>query len=372
MLTGVTISNRQQISDQFSPFDAVLLFSFGGPNRPEDVLPFLKNVTEGKNIPDERLVEVGEHYMHYGGKSPINEQNLALSAALQQELTRRGSDLPVLWTNRNWHPFIEDTLRDAVAFGAKKLAVLVTSAFASYSGDRQYREALAKGLEASGVDVEFFKIRPYFNDPGFVSANLNELKTTLVGMPEDTHVVFVTHSIPDTMELASGVTGPSYVAQHEDVREVIMQQLQRDTGVTHASSLAYCSRSGPPSQPWLEPDINDHLEELAASGVNNVVVSVIGFISDHMEVVYDIDTEAAETAARLGLNFRRAASAGVHPDFVAGLVDLLAERAARERGAAVQPKVVGQFTALPDHAPLGSCYRIHEQPSGLPALCGED
>ncbi len=364
------------MSQSAAPYDALLLCSFGGPNAAEDVVPFLRNVVRGKGVPDERLEEVGEHYFAFGGKSPINEQNLALRAALAAELERRGVDLPVLWGNRNWHPYTVDTLRDAYAFGARRILVLVTSAYASYSGSRQYREHLAAAvaeLGAEGADLEIDVVRPFFNEPGFVAANAAAVLAAVDRLPDGgaapVHVAYVTHSIPDTMQDASAVTGPGYREQHEDVQRVIDAEL-RERGLRVTSSLSYCSRSGDPRTPWLEPDVNDHLAELAADGVTRVVIAPIGFISDHMEVAWDLDTEAMGTARELGLQAARAATAGVAPEFVGGLVDLVLERAARERGEEPEVTVRGDLPAFPDVAPPGSCRMRHGEVTGIPVLAG--
>lgn len=357
------------------PYDALLICSFGGPNRPADVMPFLKNVVDGRGIPDERLAEVAEHYLHFGGKSPINEQNLALRDAVEAELRSRGLHLPVLWSNRNWHPYTVDVLRDALAFGARRILVLATSAYASYSGSRQYREHLAAAVAEVGDDVQIDLMRPFFNDPGFVAANLNAIEAaarSLHGGLDGAHLVYVTHSIPNTMQDASAVTGPGYAQQHEDVRAVIDAALPERLGISLPSSLAYCSRSGDPRTPWLEPDINDHLHELAAAGVRRVILAPIGFISDHMEVAFDLDTEAAETAEELGLEFARAGTSGIQHDFVAGLVDMVLERAARERGEEHMVRTVGALPAFPDQAPPDSCRARHGVVTGVPVLAGPE
>ncbi len=351
-----------------SPYDALLICSFGGPNREPDVMPFLRNVVAGRGVPDERLAEVAEHYLHFGGRSPINEQNLALRQALEDEFARRDVRLPVLWSNRNWHPYTVDVLRDAVAFGAKRILVLVTSAYASYSGSRQYREHLAAALTELDADLTVDIIRPFFNDPGFIDANAAAVADALAEVPAGAHVVYVTHSIPDTMQEASEVTGPGYAQQHEDVRAVIDERL----GLTGRSSLAYCSRSGDPRTPWLEPDVNDHLAALKEQGVTDVVLAPIGFISDHMEVAFDLDTEAAETAEELGLGFARAATSGIHPAFVAGLADLALDRAARERGEATARETTGALGAFPDVAPAGSCRARHGVVTGVPVIAGSE
>lgn len=365
----------QNMEQATTPYDALLLCSFGGPNAHDDVVPFLQNVTRGKNIPEERLREVGEHYYGFGGRSPINGQNLVLLAALRAELDRRGIDLPVIWGNRNWHPYTVDTLRDAAAFGAKRVLALVTSAYASYSGSRQYREHLAAARAELGDDApEIDILRPFFNDPGFVTANTEaicEALESLRGGHGGAHIVYVTHSIPDTMQDASAATGPGYREQHEDVRSTIDEALAETFHERFPSSLAYCSRSGDPRVPWLEPDVNDRIEELAAEGVKKVVIAPIGFVSDHMEVAFDLDVEAMETAHDHGLVAARAATVGVRPEFVAGIVDMVLERAARERGERVEARTAGGLGAFPDVAPPGSCRMRHEEVTGVPVLAGE-
>lgn len=356
------------------PYDALLLCSFGGPNGTDDVLPFLKNVTKGKGIPEDRLVEVGEHYHRFDGRSPINEQNLALVHALRTELDRRGVALPVIWGNRNWHPYTVDTLRDASAFGVQRVLTLVTSAYASFSGSRQYREHLAAAVSELGADApQVDLLRPFFNDPGFVHANLDAIReagANLEGGLADAHIVYVTHSIPDTMQDASAATGAGYREQHEDVRTTITAALAEEFGAPVASSLAYCSRSGDPRTPWLEPDVNDHIEELAQQGVRKIVIAPIGFISDHMEVAFDLDVEALETSAEHGIQAVRADTVGIRPNFVSGLVDMILERAARERGEDARPQTVGALPAFPDVAPPGSCRMRHGEVTGIPVLAG--
>jgi ferrochelatase len=366
-----------------APYDALLLYSFGGPNKPEDVVPFLRNVTVGKGIPDSRLEEVGEHYYGFGGKSPINEQNLELKAALEAELARRGIDLPVVWGNRNWEPFTTDAIDELERIGAQRAVALVTSAYSSYSGCRQYREDLAVVLEQRGqlddsgsTGVELDKIRSYFNHPGFVQANLDAVADGFAelvakgGDPRSARLVFVTHSIPDTMEAASVVSQATYSAQHLDVARSVVAGLAERLGHDVAWDLAYCSRSGPPSQPWLEPDVNDHLEALAADGVTDVVMAPIGFVSDHMEVAYDLDTEAMATAGELGLTAVRAGTVSTREPFVRGLVDLLLERAAIARGEDVAEATVGDLPPFRSVCAPGCCLRRDGEPSGVPALCG--
>lgn len=324
------------------PIDALLLVSFGGPERPSDVIPFLENVTAGRGVPRSRLEQVAEHYQHFGGRSPINDQNRALLAAIRQDLADNGLDLPVYWGNRNWDPFLRDTMKQMAADGVTRAAYVVTSAYSSYSGCRQYRENLFEA--AVGVGVQLSRLRLYFNHPGFVGPFVEATASALAVAPDETHVVFVTHSIPTDMNAASGGPGVhAYEAQHQEVARLVAE----GSGAT-AWTLAYCSRSGSPHQPWLEPDINDHLRDLAAEGVTSVVAVPIGFVSDHMEVVFDLDTEAAETAAELGMTFARVATPGVHPAFVAMVRDLVLERAAVDRGEDPVRAVVGICSPNPD------------------------
>ena len=376
-----------------SPYDALLLFSFGGPNEPDDVLPFLRNVTRGKNIPEERLGAVGEHYHHFGGRSPINEQNLALMDALRAELDRRGVDLPVAWGNRNWEPYTTEALAQLRDSGARRVLAIVTSAYGSYSGCRQYRENLAAALVELGAQTPtgddgsaglvVDKLRHYFNHPGFVRANADAVVEAYGELAERTGVdvtalatsaplVFVTHSIPTTMEQASGAQRPSYAAQHLDVGGLVAAEVSKRLGAAVQWTLAFCSRSGPPTQPWLEPDVNDLLAEMAGSGTRSVVLSPVGFISDHMEVAYDLDTEALETARELGMAAVRAGTVSTRASFVEGLVDMVLERAAEERGEDVAPVTVGSLGAWPSPCRPGCCQLRAGEDSLVPAACGSD
>ncbi|HEX4977710.1 MAG TPA: ferrochelatase [Nocardioides sp.] len=357
-----------------TPYDALLLVSFGGPERPEDVVPFLENVTRGKNIPRERLEEVGEHYFLFGGRSPINDQNRALLAALEEDLRSNGVEIPVYWGNRNWDPYLADTLRQMRDDGIRRAACLVTSAYSSYSGCRQYRENLADAVAVVGEGApRLDRLRHYFNHPGFVEPNVDATLAALAELGDadrhDAHLLFVTHSVPLSMNDASGPDGGAYVAQHRSVVEEITERVRQETGQRYGAELVYCSRSGPPHVPWLEPDVNDRMEELAAEGVSAVVVVPIGFVSDHMEVIYDLDTEAARTAEKLGLAFARAATAGVDPRFVAMVRELLLERAATERGQEVRRPAVGSQPPSWDVCPVGCCAN---QRGSRPALCGRD
>ncbi len=318
-------------------YDAILLASFGGPEGQDDVIPFLRNVTRGRGIPEERLEEVAHHYRAFGGVSPINEQNRELKAALEAELARRGIDLPVLWGNRNWDPYLADALREADQHGYRKLIAVGTSAYSSYSSCRQYREDYARALEETGLTdaIQIDKVRQFFDHPGFVQPFIEGLRDGLATVSEagiaieQTHVLFSTHSIPSTDAAKSGPAfrgfgdGGAYAAQHRAVAEVVVAA-QQEAEIEW--SLVYQSRSGPPSQPWLEPDINDAIDDLAARGIRAVVIVPLGFISDHMEVKWDLDTEAMETADGHGVLAVRVPTPGVHPAYVAGLVDLVLER----------------------------------------------
>jgi ferrochelatase len=365
--------------DTLAPYDAVLLLSFGGPEAPEEVVPFLQRVTAGRDVPPERLEEVAEHYHHFGGVSPINAQNRELVAALQAELAARGSSLPVLWGNRNSEPFVTDTLRAARAEGLLRICVVVTSAYSSYSGCRQYREDLADATEKLGlaaVDLEIDKVRPYALHPGFVAANTERLVEAVqqvdAAQRASTRLLFVTHSVPEAMDDTSGPgdgDGNLYVDQHLRAGHLIAQGLTERTGVTLEHELVFCSRSGSPRTPWLEPDVNDRLEELAAEGVTSVVIAPIGFVSDHMEVVNDLDREARETADRLGITMVRVPTAGTHPLFVAALVDLLQERAAEARGEVVVHAQADTRDLRPSVCAPGCCPNLR---AARPALCGRD
>ena len=370
-----------------TPYDGILLLSFGGPERPQDVMPFLRIVTAGRGVPDERLAVVAEHYQSFGGKSPINDQNRLLLAALRAELDRRELTTPLLWGNRNFNPFLTDTLRDAHEAGMRRLVTIVTSAYTSYSSCRQYREDLAAAvatLADEGREMGVDKVRPYFNHPGFSRANAR-LVTEAVrglrrgserqvgdGMPE-VRLVFVTHSIPEAMDDTSGPgdgEGNAYRREHLALAAAITDEVNATLSLRLDHELVYCSRSGPPAQQWLEPDVNEALRNLAAGGVRSVVVAPIGFVSDHMEVRFDLDTEAAQTAAAVGLEMVRVPTVGADPEFVSGLVDLVLERAAQARDAA--PAVPSSWPgreASPSVCRSGCCPNLT---AARPALCGSD
>lgn len=325
-------------------YDAILLAGFGGPEGQADVIPFLRNVTRGRGIPDERLEEVARHYRHFGGVSPINDHNRELKAALEAELDRRGVDLPVIWGNRNWEPYLGEAVRAAADAGYRRLIAIATSAYSSYSSCRQYREDFAKALAETGLgdDIRIDKVRQFFDHPGFiapfiegVTRGLGQIIEAMPGIDCETQVrvLFSTHSIPEADAARSGPAergfgdGGAYAAQHLAVSEVVATEAARALGL-HALSwdLVYQSRSGPPSMPWLEPDINDRIAELPGLGYRAVLIVPIGFVSDHMEVLWDLDNEAIESAAAAGLHAVRVPTPGVHPAFVSGLVDLVLER----------------------------------------------
>ncbi len=333
--TSATCAGDPHVSAPVA-YDGVLLLGFGGPEGQDDVIPFLRNVTAGRGIPDERLEEVAHHYRHFGGVSPINQHNRELKAALDTELAARGLELPVYWGNRNWMPYVADALQDAHDAGHRRLLAIATSAYSSYSSCRQYREDLADAVEATGLSgaVEIDKVRQFFDHPGFVTPFAEGVAEGLEALhaqgfaDDEIEILFSTHSIPNSDADRSGPpgrgfgAGGAYVAQHTAVAETIMSRL----GSSCAWQLVFQSRSGPPQVPWLEPDINDAMAELPARGRKAVLIVPLGFVSDHMEVLWDLDTEAMETADELGLTAIRTPTPGTHPAYVAGLVDLMVER----------------------------------------------
>jgi ferrochelatase len=303
------------------PYDALLVVSFGGPEQQADVIPFLENVLRGKNVPRERMLEVAEHYRHFGGKSPINEQTRGLIAALQEELAAHGPKLPVYWGNRNWHPMLADTVRQMQTAGVRKAMAFATSAFGSYSGCRQYLEDIDRARAAVGPGApEIHKLPTFHNRAGFIRAMADRVQTAIDAIPAERRIaatlVYTAHSVPLSMARSS-----PYVEQLQESCRLVSQAVGRN-GV-----LVYQSRSGAPSQPWLEPDVCRHIRELHAGGVTDIVLAPIGFLSDHMEVVFDLDTEAAQLCRELGVNLSRASTVGVHPAFVSMLREMIAERA---------------------------------------------
>jgi len=333
-------------------FDAIVVVSFGGPEGMDDVLPFLENVTRGRNIPRERLEEVADHYELFGGVSPINAQNRALIAALRTELDDHDIGLPIYFGNRNWHPFLADTLREMADDGVERALAFFTSAYSSYSGCRQYREDLFRAQQEVGPAApEMLRTRMFFNHPGWIETNADHVRSALAQLPAGSrpHLAFTAHSIPVAMAQA---------CRYEDQLRESCRLVAEAIGVTDWE-LVYQSRSGPPHVPWLEPDILDHLEVVAGRGLTDVVISPIGFVSDHLEVLFDLDVEARDTAAALGLNLVRASSASTHPAFIRMIRELIEERLGRHEGR----EVVGRYAASPDVCPVDCCLPGTGRPS---------
>jgi ferrochelatase len=321
------------------PVDALLVVSFGGPEGPDDVLPFLENVTRGRGIPRERLVEVGAHYALFGGVSPINENNRTLVKALEHELATHGPRLPVYWGNRNWGPYLADTLQRMADDGIRHALAFLTSSVSSYSGCRQYREDIARAQAAVGERApRVDRMRHYYNHPGFVTPMIERTRAALGRFEEGargrTHLAFTAHSIPSTMNATSGPDGGAYASQLTETARLVAEAV----GVPPERwRLVYQSRSGPPSIPWLEPDVGDHLEALHREQVREVVMVPIGFTSDHIEVLFDLDVQARQRAAALpGLRVERAATVGADPRFVTMVRELVVERMS---GAAHRPSL---------------------------------
>jgi ferrochelatase len=343
-------------------YDALLLVSFGGPEGPDDVLPFLRNVVRGRGVPEERLATVAEHYHHFGGVSPINAHCRELLAALRPVLDEAGITLPLYWGNRNWAPHLADTLAVMRDEGVRRALAFVTSPYGSYSSCRQYLQDIEAARTAVGPAAPVVdKIRHFHDHPGFVQPHADAVRRALtdlsakLGAGDPVRLVFTAHSVPSTMDATSGPDGGRYSAQLQETAALVAAAASggtRDPG-PHPPwewDLVWQSRSGPPHQPWLAPDINDHLAILAAGGVRGVVASPIGFISDHLEVVWDLDTEAATTAQKLGLAYVRAATPGTDHRFVAMVRDLV-----RERLDPAAPR--SRLGALPvwDACPVGCC-----------------
>jgi ferrochelatase len=327
-------------------YDAFLLVSFGGPEKRDDVIPFLENVLRGRNVPRERMLAVAEHYYHFDGVSPINAQNRVLIAALKREFATAGVDLPVYWANRNWHPLLPDTMRQMQADGVRRAVAFFTSAFSSYSGCRQYRENVEAARQAVGEGApRVDKLRMFYNHPGFIEASVDRIRAALEAVPAErrsaARLVFTAHSIPNSMAVNC-----NYELQLREASRLAAAGVGRDT-----FDVVYQSRSGPPTQPWTGPDVNEHINQLAAQGVRDVVVVPIGFISDHMEVIHDLDDEAQKTAAAVGINLVRAATVGTHPRFVRTIRELVEERIA---GVADRP-AVGEFGPSHDVCPVDCC-----------------
>jgi ferrochelatase len=327
------------------PFDALLVVSFGGPEGQDEVIPFLENVLRGRNVPPQRLEQVAAHYRRFGGVSPINGQNRALIKAVDEDLRTGGHDLPIYWGNRNWHPFLADTIRRMADDGVTRALAFVTSAYASYSGCRQYLDDLARAQAAVGPAAPAIeKLRLFYNHPGFVGPNAGALRRALDHAPGGAQVAFSAHSIPLAMAATS-----RYVHQLNQTARLVAGEVA--PGLPW--QLVYQSRSGPPGQPWLEPDVGNHLQTLSEAGVDSVVVAPIGFISDHMEVVYDLDVETKDVADRLGMQLVRAATVGTDPAFVTMIRQLVEERL----DPALPKLALGDDGPWPDRCPLDHCPR---------------
>ena len=343
-------------------YDALLLVSFGGPEGAADVIPFLERVLKGRRVPRERMMEVAEHYHHFGGVSPINSQNRALISVLESALANRGLSLPVYWGNRNWHPLLADTVRRMAADGIQRALALVTSAYSSYSNCRQYLENIEDARrEVGGGAPEIDKIRPFFHHPGFIETMEARVRTALDRLPEarraSAHLVYTAHSIPIAM-----ARGCAYEAQLREVSRLISERAGASSW-----ALAFQSRSGPPTQPWLEPDVCDYIRSFHETGAGradqsdqsaradradrDLVVIPVGFISDHMEVVYDLDVEARACCDELGVRMVRAETAGTHPRFVETIVKLVEERLSP---STARP-AMGVLDPWPDQCPPDCC-----------------
>ena len=341
--------------DSQGRYEALLLVSFGGPEGMDDVMPFLDNVLRGKNVPVERKMAVAEHYYRFGGISPFNESNRKLIAALKPLIEETGPRLPIYWGNRNWHPMLADTIRQMANDGIRKALAFVTAAYSSYSSCRQYQENIFEACKIVGAaSPRIDKVRAFYNHPGFVEANADNLSCALANIPpekrESARIVFSAHSIPESM--AAGCT---YGAQLLEVSRLVTLA----AGCSNQWQVAYQSRSGPLSQPWLEPDILSCIETLKEQGAEDLVVVPIGFISDHMEVVYDLDTEAKALSRKLGMNFIRAATVGTHPRFIKMVNELIDERL----GGLTPRQALGKYGPCEDFCPVDCCPMGRSQPA---------
>jgi protoporphyrin/coproporphyrin ferrochelatase len=333
-------------------YDALLVVSFGGPEGMADVVPFLENVLRGKNVPRERMLEVAQHYRRFGGVSPLNAQNRALIAALRDELDTHGPRLPIYRGNRNWHPLLPDTLRQMAADGVRRALAFFTSAYSSYSGCRQYLENIEQARAEVGGDApRIDKLRAFFNHPGFIEPMIDRTREAIGRIPSERQVelrlAFTAHSIPLAM-----AQGCRYESQLREACRLVAEAV----GCSNWQ-LVYQSRSGPPSQRWLEPDIRDWLRSANGAGATDVAIVPIGFISDHVEVIYDLDMEARATCEEIGINMVRAATVGTHPRFIRMIRELIVERI---EGSAERP-ALGTLGPSPDVCLEGCC------PSGRPA-----
>jgi ferrochelatase len=341
------LRRETQLTATDPAYDAILVVGFGGPEKSDDVIPFLENVLRGRNVPRERLLEVAAHYEHFDGKSPINDQMRDLIACLRPELGSHGIDLPIYWGNRNWRPLLPDTLREMAEAGVKRALAYVSSAYSSYSGCRQYLQDIERARAAVGTTAPpVDKLRVFYNHPEFIGAGAARLTAALAQLPAECarlQVVFTAHSIPSSL-----------AATCEYERQLLETcRLTADAACVEPSGwqLVYQSRSGRPQDPWLGPDILDHLRTIRAQGVSDVVVMPIGFLSDHMEVLYDLDYEARHVAEELGLRMIRASTVGTHPKFIGMIRSLIVERLSGGDGR----PAIGSNVAWPDVCPISCC-----------------
>jgi protoporphyrin/coproporphyrin ferrochelatase len=355
-------------------YDAILLTSFGGPEGPDEVMPYLERVTAGRGVPHERLVEVSHHYMALGGVSPINDQNRALLAELRKTLPERGIDLPIYWGNRNSEPYFADVVREMYEAGHRNVLAWVTSAYSSYSGCRQYRENLHKALADNDLvgKMNIDKVRHYFDHPGFLAPVITDLVKSIKELNLEGYangqlqVMFATHSIPNAMGETSGPParreefekpGGAYQAQHLAAAGIVIDEVEKLLeGPAPEWELVYQSRSGSPEVPWLEPDVNDAIETAKENDKTGVIIVPIGFVSDHVEVIWDLDNEAKETAEEHGMGFRRVVTSGVDKDFVNAIADLILERIAN-----AERKALSKLGPWPDFCAVGCCPNLRKE-----------
>jgi ferrochelatase len=337
--------SRNQVNPSNPKYDALLVVSFGGPEGMGDVIPFLENVLHGRNIPRERMLAVAKHYEMFDGVSPINECNRQLIKALKQELQTHGPDLPIYWGNRNWHPLLPDTVAQMSADGIQRALAFVTAGYSSYSSCRQYLQNIEDARKAVGEHAPHIdKLRAFYNHPLFIEANAAHVRTAINSLEasDQPHLVFTAHSIPEAM-----AKDADYAAQLSEASRLVAEAVEIENW-----ELVYQSRSGAPSQPWLGPDVCDHLNDLHSAGVSKVVVVPIGFVSDHMEVIYDLDVEAQEVAKGLGMRMARAATAGTHPSFVKMIRELISERTDN-----LEPRFLGTRGAAGNSCAPDCCLR---------------
>lgn len=346
-------------------YDALLIVSFGGPEKRDDVIPFLENVLRGKPVPRQRLLEVAEHYYHFGGVSPINAKVREFIDALRVELQRAKISLPIYWGNRNWDPMLADTIRKMKDDGIGRAIVFATSAYSSYSGCRQYLENLQQASDEVGPGCpQFDKLRVFYNHPGFVAANIERLRLALGQLPIESRdtakIAFTAHSIPMSMSMNC-----DYVKQLEECCRLVAEQMSI---ASDRWNLVYQSRSGRPQDPWLEPDIRDHIRKIHSTGARSLVIAPIGFISDHLEVLFDLDVEARSTCDELGIIMVRAQTVGTEPAFMECVRELIEERL----GLREQRRAIGQFGPNHDQCPVGCCPSGTAQPVGSRRTSGSE